>query len=35
MRVMVGRSSRLRTVDGLDILGRSGITYEVSGPFFI
>jgi hypothetical protein len=32
---MVGRSSPPGTVDGLDILGRSGITYEVSGPFFV
>jgi len=27
--------SSQRGEDGLDILGRSGITYEVSGPFFI
>ncbi len=27
--------SSQRGADGLDILGRSGITYEVSGPFFI
>ena len=27
--------SSQRGADGLDILGRSGITYEVSGPFFV
>jgi secreted PhoX family phosphatase len=27
--------SSQRGPDGLDILGRSGITYEVSGPFFV
>ena len=27
--------SSQRGTDGLDILGLSGITYEVSGPFFV
>jgi secreted PhoX family phosphatase len=27
--------SSQRGADGLDLLGRSGITYEVSGPFFV
>ncbi|MBW2687589.1 MAG: hypothetical protein JRE19_16990 [Deltaproteobacteria bacterium] len=27
--------SSQRGIDGLDILGLSGVTYEVSGPFFV